>query len=523
MKHFWVLAFALFLANGVNATVWPLAANSSWPAALPGDVVEITNNWTSALTITSSGSPASPITLLCTNAGQFSTACWDTAGAIECNGKSNLVFTNLLILNTNNGTGLLFSNNSCGIAGVLWDSTIANCIITNIYKRTNFLDDSASGNCINLHGGGISIISNDFEWATGPISYSGPQPGEGTRGNIFITGNKIWHGNHMITIGLGNGDAPPQNVILTNVVIANNNMDFWSDWDATDNTYHMDGIIIFNNVNDNTVVLSWLKIYGNEWGTNISGTSPTSATAPIAMFLDGQTAQLQNSFIFNNHIRGNANNFFGNTAINNTGSNTWTVNNTIDNYQHGIGFGGTNSFAYNNVSVGAGMQLGSITTNLLPNVVTNNMGQATNAIYVLTNYFATIWSDFNAIVGDGGFNYSLQTQLAGGPYFSPPSFNSITPWQTYLTAAGFNELWSSTHADPHSTTNTPTWSATPWIPASTDTVLVGQGTNLTAFATLYNIPELTKDFNGNQRPSSGNWTIGAFNAASGSFSPAPFR
>ena len=69
-------------------------------------------------------------------------------------------------------------------------------------------------------------------------------------------------------------------------------------------------------------------------------------------------------------------------------------------------------------------------------------------------------------------------------------------------------IWNTAHADPHSTSLTPTFVSSTYVPISSDTVARGKGTNLTAVFAEMGVP--ATDYYGNPRPTSGNWTIGAF-------------
>jgi hypothetical protein len=104
---------------------------------------------------------------------------------------------------------------------------------------------------------------------------------------------------------------------------------------------------------------------------------------------------------------------------------------------------------------------------------------------------------------------NLQSSLVGpanNDFFSPPATPRAgfvgQPWSAWTNAATFPGF----RFDMYSTTNTPSINAD-FTPATGDTVLIGKGTNLTSWG-------ITDDFNGNPRPATGPWTIGAFETAS---------
>jgi len=149
-------------------------------------------------------------------------------------------------------------------------------------------------------------------------------------------------------------------------------------------------------------------------------------------------------------------------------------------------------------------------------------------------YFSSAW-DFNSInVDSRGAGRSDQIDFN--------VWEGITEWRS--TAGNWPTLWyvSDTNSpfygigiykmpefEDNTETNTPSM---PWtsglpplvishlVPYSSDTVLVGKGTNLTVFASQLGTPQLTNDFYGNPRPAVGAWTIGAFEVASTNTAPS---
>ena len=143
-----------------------------------------------------------------------------------------------------------------------------------------------------------------------------------------------------------------------------------------------------------------------------------------------------------------------------------------------------------------------------------------------TRFSAPYWPTAGAIqfnfnsnlVVDGGVNGLIECTANGRQwsYFYP-----LVSWQTCQSNIGGDSpaltAWFQLHCDPHSTTNTPLFAslgASLGVPALTDTVAKGAGTNLTWLAAAYGIPALAFDAAGNARPATAAWDIGAFNAQS---------
>jgi hypothetical protein len=263
------------------------------------------------------------------------------------------------------------------------------------------------------------------------------------------------------------------------------------------------------------VVINGIRIYQNLWGPNFVSNATTNhgATAAIAQYLDGEAVQMQNCFIYNNVFQTYDTNGWANGFGGVNGSNVWIVNNTCESIgTHAIQRGtllaasGTNAYCYNNILCpGGGISLralyGSITTNTYTNSALNNL-------YVLTTYFGGVWSDYNVFQPVGGaneFSLMLTEDMAGGTVWNSGIFGTLQKWQTYINNRfGWpTPIFNTLHCDPHSTTNTPLYIPGTFVPAANDVVVHNAGTNLTCLG-------ITNDFNGNPRPATGPWDIGAY-------------
>jgi hypothetical protein len=121
----------------------------------------------------------------------------------------------------------------------------------------------------------------------------------------------------------------------------------------------------------------------------------------------------------------------------------------------------------------------------------------------LTNFAAGTFFDYNVYSRPK----STYNGTSSGEDFGYPN----TPYTTHLSYLSWtdwtNKVWfPGVKFDQHSSTNEPLFNTVTFQPLTNDTVLIGQGTNLTSWG-------ITNDFYGNTRPATGPWTIGAFQEA----------
>jgi hypothetical protein len=283
----------------------------------------------------------------------------------------------------------------------------------------------------------------------------------------------------------------------------------------------LDGICIFNNTVDPTVVINGLWIYQNLFGPNYTSanTSLHGCTSSIAEYFLGPTVQCQNSYFVNNIFQSYATEIgWANGFVNANGSNVWVVNNTCVSIgtsaigHNNVFITGTNAYCYNNVfSVGSGIAFGAVCsgTNAIISSSTNNFN-------VLTEYFGTLSADYNIFPpstdGNNSFGIGLYPSMSQMSIWYPngPALDSLQGWQSWNDNyfAWPAPIWNTSHCDPHSTTNTPVFVSGTYVPATNDTVARGHATNLTALG-------ITNDYYGNLRPTTGPWVIGAFQTTNG--------
>jgi len=194
----------------------------------------------------------------------------------------------------------------------------------------------------------------------------------------------------------------------------------------------------------------------------------------------------------------------------------------IDNITHA-------SLIGNSISVGSGSFLGNnslIQLNPIPIGVgaVAGFGGGTSWNNLLYNFnnatsFNTSSSDqrgwgwYSAI--DYNNYYGISAWDAGQGVFPTNEFYNPLDYTNFPASGTFYPTNTAIYAqtlgfESNSTTNQPSLNMTTYAPLTNDTVLLNAGTNLTAFAIANGIPQLTNDYAGNPRPSTGNWTIGAY-------------
>lgn len=487
-----------------------------------GDRLLFTNSFVTPLAIPASGDTGNPITFLFTGSSWI-TNCWPTSGAISATSKSNLVLnggpgitwsatdrgngvsslvlgsttSNGIIRNTSNGSGLATTNNSVGILLTGCNNiTLCNMVVSNMYtKITGNIDQSRVGYPIELVNCTLmTCVSNLVADGDAGITLS---MGLVSQQDLDISHNILLRCNHTGNIGIGN-----TNSYATNIRWHHNYHGNWLNWDAPGNTQiHLDGIIILNNSYDQTSIIDNLWIYNNFFDGDIG----TRTTAGIFNSMANPYVQAINWKQFNNIFRAFTGSGWGNGFMNLTSSNNVAVNNTAigvigaTNYGGGFQVGGTNSINKNNILLsGSGFtfRAGSSVNE------SSRTSSGTDTEFMLTNYFPTLYSDYNIIGGTApGFQIIYATPGTGDTWLSG-ILTTLPVWQTWNNNnRGMTvPIWNTTHADPHSITTVPIFDAT-FVPNTT----AAFGTNLTSLA----IPELNVDYYNNPRPSTGLWYVGA--------------
>jgi len=254
-----------------------------------GDTVHLTGTLTSSLNVMGGGAPGFPITILFEKDAKLSAPAWPigdpvnyTGGAIVVNRKNFITIDggeNGIIECTDNGTLLGNRKNSVGINGTSASVfTVKNLTVRNMFVRVigtsqtgsigiqntckvgNPFTDFTVENCT-ISDASLGI---DADYATGCARYTF------NRNTIF---NCNWGGR----IGDRNSAST-----ITDVVISNNNLSRWTNWDGTDAasqaTFHHNGFYCWAESGGS---FNKVTAFGNTVGPKYSSVKPNGATAGL--------------------------------------------------------------------------------------------------------------------------------------------------------------------------------------------------------------------------------------------------
>jgi hypothetical protein len=480
-------------ANGTSeANAWAVSAFNTagnWSSTVgtsgkisPGDTVILYGTISSSMTVQGSGASGNRITILFAENAKLSAASWESnpasntsGGALVIHTKSHLNIdggTNGIIECTDNGTNLGVQNSSKGINGTsVSDTTIRNLTIRNIYVRVVGTDLAGGGPAIQntckngnpitnfivedclIHDAGTGI---DTDYAAGCSNYTF------RRNTIY---NVNWGGR---TADRNSSSA------IEDVYIYGNRIYNFSNWDGTDTTsraaLHHNGWYCWAESGGS---LGSVFFYGNTVGPGWN-TQTDDSQATAGLFISGAGAAGP-FYAFNNV-------FISGDDAHDKPSNghiyTWP---------------GASAEAYylNNTSIGKGSGIalsflaarGTEGSQVL--VVKNNLIVGATAVAINSEAGVTATIDRNLL-------YSPPTNQAYTTSVNSSSnFRTFAQWQ----ALGYdtNGIYGS---DPLLTETYRLGASSPAI---------GEGENLSAY--------FTTDADGNTRPASGAWDIGAFQYA----------
>lgn len=375
---------------------------------------------------------------------------------------------NGIIACTNNGTLLGIQSGAVGVQGQGASFLkVINLQFQNMYVRRSTNEENQFGQGVIASSAFSPFFFHDFTVSNIVVTeaYQGVSMDYGAGAYNY----SVFHSSFTnINWGIGCGDTSSSST-LTNVHFGYINAFQFSNWDdvSSGNANHHNGIFIFE-ANGGHVT----NVF--EYGLRIGG--PWGARATAGVYVSNNFGGIYNWYCYNSI-------FYSISSDPNDGYVTCSAFNPIifDNT-----FIGT-------VNFGTAINAGTVNTTWknFNNLVYND--QIIDLITFFNGPPNQGWvQDFTLAFGYG----------AGGasPYNASSSGSaggiSIADWQ-----AGGN--------DPHSI-----YGIDPLINGD-GTLLIGSpalgaGTNLTAMAIALNLPDATLDINGNQRPPTGAWTIGAF-------------
>ncbi|HXM96131.1 MAG TPA: hypothetical protein VOA64_18065 [Candidatus Dormibacteraeota bacterium] len=484
-----------------NSTSWGTAANQIGP----GTTVHLCNTFTGAagstmLTVQGSGTSGNPITIKFESGALLTAPYWAGAGggAINMANQGYIVIDggtpcgtsgtcNGVIQDTGNGTGLTYQLASYGIEGSKCNNCeYKNLGIYNIYVHTGLGNeiDQTSMQAIHVANSANVTIDNctfhDIGWAVGGIVE-----------NYDIYNNYVYNFDHGIAYGVASGSHGT-------VAIHNNHFGSMTAWDNTANSYHHDSIHIWGGQPAGTISGVWIynNLFDGDPGRNVNAyvfleqavsnavvfnnvmISPSNRTFPTEICLGNKGSSIsQNNQAFNNTILGGS--YAAGTALQNSlQSGTIgpaAINNIIQGQNVVINYGNSADTSTTPCSSPGGSVTGCILSNMYEDV-------------------AAAGGSYNAF----GFHGTNGTTLAWWRAALPAGTGQDAGAQLMLAAA--MKLDSTGH------------------PMSGSPV-IGTGTNLTSLCTGPLVP-LCKDKDGNSRPASGVWDVGAYNSGVSGRGPA---
>ena len=429
-------------------------------------------------TVQGSGASGHPVTILFESGANLTSPAWSgSLGAINLAGHSYIVVdggSNGIIQNTDAGTNRNIHNSgftsvainagSNNVGGCTPGCRITNLTVANMYVHVY----SGAGNPdANPNQTGVNAVTIDNAKGIRIDHCTFHDMGWAVSyvtSNLELDHNNIYNVDHAIAAGAQTD--------TTGVIVHDNHIHDFASWDTGysgpgANSYHHDGLHFWTTNATNTNFMIYNNLFDGDAGINKNA----------YIYTEGNNVGFT---IFNNVLIALGGQQQAIALIWLNGTQTRIINNTL------------HSPSPQNASIQffTGSQI----------TLENNLIAGSNTFLYLSNGTAgssLATSDYNLYgpQGAGGNN-----AWAVGPV----QVNSLTAWQ------------SATGQDSHS-------SFTSGVAVNGDGTLpsnsaaVGKGTNLTGLG----IAALNNDRNGNPRPSSGSWTIGAYVSGSTSASTPP--
>ena len=436
------------------------------------------------------GSAGNPITIKFETGAVLTAPYWGgsfntSGGAIDTQGNSYITIdggTNGIIQATACGTTQ--NSSTCGASNVPLiifanggnNVTIQNLTLSNIYVHSSVSDENGADSTGIWIGDGSNLTVNkttihDVNWAVRmSFDYAGPYS------NWVYENNTSYNVNHSTFFEQGGGTGT-----MSGVLIHNNVCHDWANWDDAGNLNHHDCFHISADGSGGS--FTGFQIYNN-YAYGDPGTYEGSGSG------GGGTSNFLYAFpnpgivgpmeVFNNIVDLNTPTHYpadGFVVLDGIGSGSHIVNNTFVNSGGGSQNGGTN-----------------------PEVVNIYSGN----VIVENNLFITqpYWENFPDRTSTSDYNimYNSPSNGCGGTFAETCStyYFPLLAWQ----AQGFDN--HSLTTDPNVSGTVGTFST--YAPTAGGAG-IGKGVNLTSLG----ITALNSDYAGNPRPSTGAWTIGAYN------------
>lgn len=512
----WVAQTATGSASGAdtNDLMSIASVNASFPAS-PGDWLHLCGIITNSL-ILGSGTTGHPITIHFEPNAKFSAPTLPTAGTQGggwlCLGDHVVIdggFNGRMEL-TDNGTpaayGGTFDYNNGSVWGIYGDGhtdvTIQNLTIAGLYVRQTTNDPGPINNQNEVR----AIFTRDTSGLTVTNCFIAD-----VQTALFLTYNASHQSNtlcsHCVFTNYNWGlsmAADSDNGMLDNLTIANNFFYTGDAWEGNsdfhrNSIYLRDDIVTGGRMSNVVVACNFIKAGANPrstaGGTSGFSFSVNSTNAVQHLRIYNNIAMMQPPLVYSAG---------GGPQLESVGVDTLLANNTVIGWATAVpgkfGGSGINStfnspaalaqdFVYNNLVVSGFGEM--VNFNVSAAGLTNNPA-------TLNALMSGINSDYNIFDCQASSSFAIAAYATAGGLWWEPIVDSF---------------WAFTNAfpvlEPHSSSAKAQLAAN-YAPLSTDTVALGRGTNLTAFAIADNLPGLLYDYAGAPRPASGNWTIGAY-------------
>jgi hypothetical protein len=464
-----------------NASNW----GSSSSQIGPGTTVLICGTFTGSagsteFTFQGSGSSGSAVILQFDAGATLTAPYWSGSnGAIGCSSKSYVQIdggTDGVITNSANGTNQANHQQSFGVGfSSCTNVEIKNLTVNNIYINngsSSGASDTAGSNtaCIALSGSstGSLIHNNTVSQCKIGVLISADSGGDANNDQIYSnTISDIDWG-----INAGGGDSGDT---INDLVIHDNNITNWTNWQFPTSALHQDGIILFNVGNSSAGVTA--TIYNNYIHGDLGVGSPTG----FIYCADFSTCTIYNNLLVNTgHV------IYGIMWLGQSSNMGKDMN------------------VYNNTIVGATSSDVCIMLNITGKAtIENNVCTGPGGIWAFSTYQTSL-SSFTATVSTSNRNvWNIGSGMAWGSQASG-SNATYAAWQS----AGFDA--ASVNGNPELDSTFHLQSGSP---------ATGLGANLAGL----NIASLDMDKALSPRPSttSVNWDAGAYNASGSSAAPAP--
>jgi hypothetical protein len=467
-------------SNPENVAYFNNSANwGTGKPIVPGTTLHLCGTFTGTagqqlLVAHGSGTSTSPITIKFETGAVLTAPYWSSQGTIYENGLSYITIdggTNGLIENTANGTGLANQQSTRAIyAPGCTGCVIQNLTIANLYVHSSPSDvtlaNASDVNCIYFSSTSNNVVVNNLTCHDAGWAITGPG------NNSTIENSNLYNVDHGVAWGASG--------TITGVSIHDNHIHDFANWDTgTADKYHHDGLHLWGHVVNSVPN----NINGGVIYNNLFDGDPGACCHTAFIFLQDS---IQNIAVFNNSFiepsgsnmtalwfagASNSNPMAGGTAAYNNyvqggGVRTSGAGISID-YQ-------SNFTALNNIAIGGQSDLGM-------NLGTRSSSGINNNLYddLFTDYGDTnVW------------NYN--------PGTGEKTYKTLATWQAACACDGQSLVKTYANMLLNST----------GVP-QTGSPAIGLGQNLTNIATGSLAP-LAKDKNGVSRPTTGAWTVGAY-------------